>query len=528
MLKRFLAPGQRYVLVIGDKGAVLAHVVGGKVRRAWAVTDSHESALGSLADALAERPRVPVTVVVDLSEQSYRRETIPPIGPLDRHKVLRRRLHIVFPSHDIKGAVNLREQVGPRGDLAYLFVALPSSPELDRWIAFLGGVPNPVANLSLLPVESAGMVGALARATAGEDAERPQWIVFVSHQRSGGLRQIVVQRGRLALTRLIPDPPDSAAIALTIEQELATTRAYLGRLGYKGVDGLDLIVIGDGQVRQELDRKRLGVRRLTVLAPGQAGGLLGLAGVDRAGDYGELLHAAWAASKRKPALELAPAAMGRRQLQEATRRWAVAGLTATAAALAAYTGNVALDLWSLKQEVATASAAADQLQRRLDEKVRAIEQYRVSAATVVATLDIHARLVAESVDPVPTLVGIGESLGPNVRLTSLAWKTEEATALAARRVTSSSGHPGAGSSLTMDCVLTVDLSGVADPERAVAEARALAERLQRRFVKQRVEVIRQALAVLPTQTFSGSFGGAASHGEHGEWSAEITISGPAR
>ena len=544
MLKRLLGPNPRYVLIIGNAGAVLSYVAGGRVLGKWTITDFGDAAVERLTNAIEERHRVPVIVLIDMLEQSYRRTAIPPVGPVARGRVIKRRLNIDYPSDEIKAALPLGEKIGSRGDPVYLFVALPSSPELENWIAFLHSIRNPIASLAMLPIESASLADALARAIArpdagkdkkgkkgkkGETGEKGKWTLLISHQQTGGFRQIVVRRGRLAMTRLTPDPSEGSETAGIIAQELSSTLSYLTRLGYTESDGLDVIVIGPRSLRETLDRSQVPVRSMTVLTPTEAGALLELTNVvDPAGNFGELLYAAWAAGRRKPTINLAATALGRRQVQVATaRKWVVPALSMSAIMLAAYCGNMVADLWPLRQDVALANTILEQLQGRLNQMQLEIEQYPDRPKKIAFSLDIHTRLVAETVDPLPMLRAIGESLGPGHHLKRLAWKTEAARVATARQGTSGVSQPDSKSSPTLGIILTLDLGSVTDPERAIAEANALADRLQQRFAEQRVEVVRPPLDILPSQTFVGFSSEDVPLGSVGELSAEILIKGPA-
>ncbi len=532
MFDNILGQSRRFVLVIGNAGAVLSYVAAGRVHRRWTIDEIDDASLEELAKALDKRRRVRLSVLVDVLEQSYRKEAIPPVSVLDRPKVLRRRLNIAYPAFDIKAAINLDEKVGERGDLAYLFVALPSSPELELWIAFLHSVSNPITSLALLPIESASLARALARASASPDARQGEWTILVTHQQTGGFRQIVARGGRLALTRLTPSPPADAPpdeIARTIQQELSATLGYLARLGYTASDGLDVIVIGSESLREGIQGANLPVSRTTVLTPAEAGELVGLAGVDDpAGNFGELLHAAWTAGRRRPALQLAAEALGRRQLQLLqARKWAVGGLSATAAVLAAICIYLFVDQGDLRGDVKSARTTVNGLENEIKQIESKIDTYPNLPKTIIAALNLHKELEAETVDPLESLAAIGASLDSTGRLTGLIWKIEGGGITGGRRARSRARQPGDAPSTIINIVIDVELSGLTDRDRAVAKTNALAKRLRERFTEQKVEVDRPPVDILPTQTFTGSSSETEQAGEPPELSAGITISGPA-
>ncbi len=184
-LKSLMVPARRFVMIIGNGGAELSYISGGKIEESWLISDFEPESLDIFSNVLDENRRAPLTVLIDMLEQSYRRETIPPVNMMDRQKVLKRRLGIAFPKYDIKAAVSLNEEVGPRGDLSYLFVALPPSSEIETWISFIHGLANPISSIGLLPLESSSLATALGMVQADEDNPPADWTLLISRERTG-------------------------------------------------------------------------------------------------------------------------------------------------------------------------------------------------------------------------------------------------------------------------------------------------------------------------------------------------------
>ena len=530
MLRSLFTRSRRYVLIIGNAGAVLSFIVRGHVQARWSVSSADDESLRTIAEALDKRRGASLTVLFDILEQSYRREAIPPVGIMDRPKVLKRRLNIAYPNFDIKAALPLDEEIGPRGDLAYLLVALPSSELLEGWIAFLHNVANPIDRLGLLPIESTGLATALASAAREADAKPGEWTLLISRERTGGFRQIVVRGGKLAMTRLTPEPTgpvDAGQIAAMIQQETTSTLGYLTRLGYTAAKGLDVIILGSESLRDAIGATRLPVRGMAVVTPTEAGDLLGLADVaDADEEFGDLVHAAWAAKQWKPALQMAAAALGQREVQiVATRRWVSVGLSATAVLLAAYCGLLGYEMLMLRDDVAVGDRLHDRLRGQFDELKRKIAEYPEQPKQVTATLDFYDKLNAISLDPVPNLAAIKDSLGPDLRLKSLVWESEQLSIVAPRK---GAKQRKDGSSPRFTLAVKVDLATISEPEAAIAATNRLAERLKGRFEESLVEIIRQPIDILPNQTFVGSASRTVEPVDRGEFSAEITIGRKAR
>ena len=529
-LKGFVGPSRCFVLTIGNEGAILAHVSGGRVDRTWSIDDHEETSLASFAEALRKRRRTPLTILIDMLEQSYRRESIPPVNMFDRPKVLDRRLRIAYPSFDIKAALPLGETVGQRGDLAYLFVALPTSPELESWIAFFNGIDNPVASLGLLPIESTGLASALGVAIAGENGAPSDWTLLISREQTGGIRQIVVRAGKLAITRLTPltaGDMGPAQVATTISQEMTSTLGYLTRLGFTANDRLDIVVIGSESMRAVLEERQMAGREATLLTPSEAARQLGLAEIDESEEgFGDLLHAAWAAQKRKPTLQMSGDVLGSRQVQMvAARKWVVGGLAASALVLALYGAGQMLDVLSLQQVVEMGQSGEVRNKMRLDELTRTIEALPAQPKQITAAIDHYERLMLQSAAPLPTLAAISDSLGPSIWLINLEWESEDVRGAAKKRQTSDTAQSKKVREPGFDIVFSVDLSPFAVAERAIAETNDLAERLRERFTEQIVEIVRPPLDILPTQTFVGFDSEAAPERDQGGLRADFNING---
>jgi hypothetical protein len=70
----------------------------------------------------------------------------------------------------------------------------------------------------------------------------------MGQHRSGGLRQIVVKNGEIALTRMTPiaeNDENSAAWVEDVVQEFKATMSYLSRFGYSPDEGLEVILIAN-------------------------------------------------------------------------------------------------------------------------------------------------------------------------------------------------------------------------------------------------------------------------------------------
>ncbi len=511
MGRRLLPPPARFVLAIGNEGGLLLHLAGGALTGRWQIKGSDDAALQTLKTALAKAPTCPLIVVGDLLEQSYRKEAVPRLNRADRAKVLKRRLERAFPDTPLKAALKLADDPEEPRSQNYLLVGLPPAADWDRWLGFLRSLANPVAALTLLPVEAAAMVGRLARALAPADRPAHSWAILVSRQGTGGFRQIVVHEGELALTRLTPSlaaDAGAAEIAAEIRRELKATLGYMTRLGYRAGSSLDTLVLGGPGLAAALADSGETPGRLTGVAAGDAARALGLDIADRragAGfedEGGALLGGLWVGAQRRPVLQLLPADLRRRRLQGRALRWASAGLAASALGLASCAALSAMSALQIKQEVSWLSAWQGTTRQQLAHAEGDAEAIGARAERVRAVLEAERRLAATRARPFEALGALRQAMARDEQLTALAWQL---VAPAEDRGPDDQGAaPAAGTDFTLD--LTLDLGPAADPALAVAATEDFAARLTGAFPERSVAIVRQALDILPQQAFVGSAG----------------------
>jgi hypothetical protein len=515
---RLFAPAARLVLAIGNEGGVLIALAGRRIRGCWRVAGHDDAALASLGAALAAAPRCPLLVVADLLEQSYRKEAVPRLNPIDRSKVLKRRLDRAFPDAPLKAALRLGDDPEEQRSQNYLLISAPPAPDWDRWLGFLRSIENPVTALTLLPVEATGLVAQLARALTPAERQPNDWTVLIARQRTGGFRQIIVHRGELVLTRLTPSLPGETSAAETvaeIRQELKATLGYMTRLGYRAGSSLDLVVLCEEELHRELQAIATPPGQRFVITAAAAARALGLAVPDDLEDAdGALLGALWLGCKRHPAVQLLPADLRARKVQGQALRLATAGLAASALALLSYAAMSAAAALEVKQEVDWLSAWQGTTRQQLARSEDEADAIAARADAIRTLLEAERRLGLDKPDPFDALLALGQAMTRSEQLAALSWQVVAPADDAPRR-------PGDEVDQTLD--LTLDLGALGDPGAAVAATEDLARRLGAAFPQRPVTIARQAVDILPHQAFVGGTDLGAGRPGDAPLSAELRI-----
>lgn len=292
---------QKFVLLIGDEGAILVYLQGATVVRRLFAASPQPDHTGAILDLLNNNPQVPLTVLMDVIDQQYVRHSFPPVSALSVNNLVKRRIDRDFQAEDITGFIRLGREKSGRKEWQYLLIALAYTPLIQQWLDLLVEQPNELKGIHLSPVEGQSFIPALHQAFF--DAKPLPWQLLVSHHKVSGFRQIVLRGGKLVFTRVTQAIDDAlpAVIAGNIEQEIMNTLEYLRRLGFQETNSLELMVIASQDVQEAIDVRRFNAGQSQVITPLEVAEALGLEqaalSADRFGDV--VMAASFARSKKK-------------------------------------------------------------------------------------------------------------------------------------------------------------------------------------------------------------------------------------
>ncbi|MAQ70939.1 MAG: hypothetical protein CL565_01970 [Alphaproteobacteria bacterium] len=336
--------GSKSILHITDESLYVYKTMGKVVRLIGVMPWSEELFVPKLADILEkDAGGAPVTMLYDAVDQHYRKERVPQVSFFDSSKVVQRKIDLAFPNYPYKAFLKLNKDDKPGQNNQdsglksnpYLFAACPDSQYIQFVLAAIAQSGVSISGFGFLPVESSSMLPELTEslkqnaldpaAVKAAKKERKkkkgkksqagnQWCVFIGQNKSGGLRQIVVKNGDLALTRISPIVETDADPALwvnEISREFRATMTYLSRFGYSPVDELSIVVISSMQHEEAL-QVALGRDKVNVLVSdvANAARLLGLRiEKDTELRIADPLHVAWVTKKQSLAMPVQGKAM---------------------------------------------------------------------------------------------------------------------------------------------------------------------------------------------------------------------------
>ena len=444
----------------------------------------------------------PVVVINDMVEQHYRKEMINKnaVGLLDKKGYIRQELVKAFPNYPIRSGLLLKEKVADgkvKGGEVYIFAAVPNSEQFQKSTGAVRESMALVSGFTLLPVESASMVKALSDKLAGKRKKKARWAVFIGQHKNGSVRQIVTKDGELALTRMSPivdNDSNPQQWAQELAQEFKATMSYLARFGYNEEDGLDVMAIANPSARELLQGFIDTPCNLTILGSGDACKMLGLKVVPQTEQrHADIVHAAWAASRKTVAMPLDAPTIGvfvnpRNQARIAARAFVLAGIV-TSFLLFTNLQEVA----SLRSEVNDSRNQESRFEAEYETEVKRLEALGLDIKLIKGSLSVYERLQANEIQGLPLFKAIGLALGRDLRIDRLEVSRQ-------RDLTTSnllglgSGDDGDEASANADLVFEVSMRmtypSTTDIDQGNQEVADFRDRLQRYLPDYQVEVVK--------------------------------------
>lgn len=525
-----LSSGHR-VLLAGGEGIVLYAPSGRGIARetsiAWDVPNFEQQ----LADTLAaENQSKSVLVLFDGTDQTYRREEIAAkMSFIDRPRFVKRKLEMSYPSYPVRAAREIKPPKGVKGLPSYLFVALPETEQLDRIGTALYESGSPVAGFGLLPAESASLVNEMAHKAFGASGRKSRWAVLVGQHETGGLRQVVVKDGNLALTRLTPTSEAGASGAGWVEEanrEFRATVTYLSRYGFTSEDGLDVMIICGDLEKQFFDVKSMPTQNVRMLNPSEALRMLGVrsTGLDKS-NFADVLHAAWAGRKAKLYLPIVVPSIARVQVPRQTARLATAALAILACGVAWATLQAFWSYSQIQSEIGEKENQKVMLQREYDEEAKIFDGLPVKPEVVKAAMGVKTLLETNTVNLRPILHTLKATLGNDIHLQELNFEHTPGPALSGEKTNVFAAAPDAADRGRVSLTFKFSLPDALALEQKVNRAEQLAVALRTAFPGYNVSISSQFGKVSRGGRFTGDTGPAAGNAAGNADFAEFKLEG---
>ncbi|HEY1720328.1 MAG TPA: hypothetical protein VGG27_03715 [Magnetospirillaceae bacterium] len=500
-----------FILNLGDEGATLVQIRAGQVVDAVFAEAAVEDGWDAIREMLQTDPTARVIVVADVLEQMFREDTVPKVGILDRGKIVKRRLDLTFPNDLLKAALPLPRTRGAAQSV--LFTALPTSPHLERWIAFLNEFSNPLSGFYMLPLEVVGLADRLAPSAQGET--RRVWRALISQEAASGFRQVFESGGRLVVTRLTQRPTQPLtpeAEAMLIERELRSSISYIKRLGFSDADRLDVVVLADPAVCRSVGERDLPATTITVNTPYQAGVLLDLGEVGRDDSpFADVLLGLWVARKRRPTMTLPTPRIAQQMRMTQVMRWSAIGAAALTLLAIFYVGSLISDYIDGGDTISSLEAQLKSAKTDLDTENARVKGYPIPLDELTQVATTEQALTKDELDMGATVRKIGAALANDGRVTRISYEmlAQPAAGQRGKKPAIDNGKIPSGVTYEIHIVVKFDPPGVPTPDSdaATSRAKAILNRLVAAFADSQVQALHLPSDLQVNQIIEGNASG---------------------
>ena len=422
--------GAKYALIIGDDGAILIYIEGNVVQSRNFIAHASEENLKEFESILSKNNKAPIFIVIDSMDQSFIQQSLPPISPLGVKKLIKRRLDRDLGADVIKGYVLLERDSSGRRDWNFLMVSLENSPNLNLWFDFIDRVDNRINGIYLLSVEAENVIKSidLAIGLPRRDKKNPdisRWKFFVSHNKVGGFRQVILKDDRIIFTRLTQPVGDVTAevVAGNIEQEMASTVEYMKRLSFNLQQGLDIYVVASTEINKAMDLSRILATNIYKFTPFEVSEILGITGAAQPSDqFGDVVMSSYIACSKVHRLVLSlPKTLKVNNLYNMVRyQRTFVGLAVLG--MLSYGGMLGLGLMQKYTEIENLQQRKIIQQRKLDEINAEITKSGIDIQKVSDTVALYQQLVSESQSPLELLPRIRNAIIASVTIREISWQ----------------------------------------------------------------------------------------------------------
>jgi hypothetical protein len=245
----------KLVFSIGDDGCIITCFMGKTlVKRVFAINPLSSE----FEDIVNSYPNAEVYILLDNIDQTYNVSLIPPVGGSYRKKIITRKISTEFDKNDFNTYLKIGREENSRKDWKYLFISIRNAAPISDWIDAILEVPNSFKGIYLLPLESINFIKGLRGLVLKETVDKtpPKWELLVSHNRVGGIRQVVLKDGSFIFTRISQlnhSNQDIQSLSSYISQETNNTLEYIRRIGYNEQDTLNIYFVTSKDVTREID-----------------------------------------------------------------------------------------------------------------------------------------------------------------------------------------------------------------------------------------------------------------------------------
>lgn len=452
----------RYTLIIGDEGAILTYIVGKEVKTRNFISSFSADNLKEFEAILIKDIKAPLVMIIDSMDQNFIQQTLPPISAMGVKKLINRRLERDLGKDTIKGYVLLERDKEGRKDWNFLMVSLEKSPQLNLWFAFIDKINNRLQGIYLLSIETENIIKHLDSVMANsfsknksnnkiEQQTKSVWKFFITHNKVGGFRQVILKDGRIIFTRLSQAVGEETPeiIAGNIEQEMMSTIEYMRRLSFDTEQGLDIYIVASSEINRQLDTAKTSARNVYKFTPYEVAEFFGITGAAQPNDqFGDVILSVAIAINKKHRLMLSLPQVAKVNNIYNLMKYEKVGAGLILLGLLGYGGMQGLDIITQYSQLEDLTQKKETQEKRLRELNEIINKSGVEVKKINDEVSLYKQLLSENILVVPTFTKLRSVIVPAVTIKDISWNLV---------VPDSSAPPAAGAAATSENTEAIEL-----------------------------------------------------------------------
>lgn len=355
-------------------------------------------------------------VVLDLAGEDFHEEHIPLLRGTERRIVIERRLAQRYRDASLAAGISLGSKSAERRNERLLLSSIAQTGAFAEWLEALQQAPvtlvSAVSTAMIAPAIAAGL-------KLGEN-------LLLASVNGAGLRQTLLENGRLRLSRLEQAPPDALSPAF-VQREVERTLKFLEDL--RGPSGdrppIPVVLLVPEAERQRFEAGDQAVA-FRVVGVAEAAKRLGFRLPPDAGADSLYVHMA---ALRPPAEQFLRGAARRPFLAWRLRRATLAIGASALTGCAAYAGLLWLEAKETRAAMATLRQQIVQLRAEEQRQRSGLPIAPANAELVKTTAMEFRRIVARSAAPQAAWIHLSKALdaSPDIELDALAWEITDAS-----------------------------------------------------------------------------------------------------
>ncbi|MBT4879257.1 MAG: hypothetical protein HON42_05505 [Alphaproteobacteria bacterium] len=239
---------KKFILLVSDNGARLSLVEKGIEKKVLLVKTITDNEIKQFSKLLAQHSNVPLYILTDVSEQSFKKVTFPSTNRMIIKKLITKRISRDYKKQDLHNFYNIKNKQDKDNKSSNFIIAnIANVSPLNDWIDYTHNISNPVDAVFSIPIELSALIDEVHNKLKieGVAVSKVRWKILVIQLDMGGIRIIVNENSKLIFSRLLSFNNDS-----TDENDLETLRSqilgtieYLRRIGFKDKHGLNVFLL---------------------------------------------------------------------------------------------------------------------------------------------------------------------------------------------------------------------------------------------------------------------------------------------